>query len=244
MGADVALFPEMWNIAYTPYDGTPGDYERTGVETREQAEARRQWQALAIESEGPFVEHFRGLARTLGVAVAITYLQRWPGAPRNTVTLFDRHREPALTYAKVHTCDFDLEDACTPGDDFCVAGLDTAAGPVRVGAMICYDREFPESARIIMLKGAEIVLVPNACTMERYRLHALETRAFENMVGVAMANYGGGGPEKNGHSAAYDGMVYDANGVWRDMTLGQCLPPASPVRPANLYRYGAAVRPA
>ena len=31
-----------------------------------------------------------------------------------------------------------------------------------VGAMICYDREFPESARILMLRGAELVLVPNA----------------------------------------------------------------------------------
>lgn len=218
MGADVALFPEMWNIAYTAYEGTPGDYERTGVETREQAEARRRRQAWAVDMEGPFVQHFRALARELGMAIAITYLQRWPGAPRNTVTLFDRHGDAVLTYAKVHTCDFDLEGACTPGDDFYVEDLDTANGPVRVGAMICFDREFPESTRILMLKGAEIVLVPNACTMERYRLHALESRAFENMIGMAMANYGGAGGEKNGHSAAYDGMAYGPEG-WRDMTV-------------------------
>jgi len=55
--------------------------------------------------------------------------------------------------------------------------------------MICYDREFPESARILMLKGAEIILTPNCCELEQSRLGQFRTRAFENMVGVAMANY-------------------------------------------------------
>ncbi len=41
----------------------------------------------------------------------------------------------------------------TAGNDFYVAGLDTAQGNVKIGSMICYDREFPESARILMLKG-------------------------------------------------------------------------------------------
>ena len=50
---------------------------------------------------------------------------------------------------------FDVERHLTPGDGFHVAELDTAEGPVKVGAMICYDREFPESARILMLQGAE-----------------------------------------------------------------------------------------
>ena len=62
-------------------------------------------------------------------------------------------------YAKVHTCDFGAERALTPGDGFYVTELDTACGLVRVGAMICYDREFPESARILMLKGAELIPV-------------------------------------------------------------------------------------
>ncbi len=49
-----------------------------------------------------------------------------------------------------------MERNLTPGEDFYVTDLDTARGPVRVGAMICYDREFPESARLLMLKGAEL----------------------------------------------------------------------------------------
>src|SRR5262245_58338923 len=58
----------------------------------------------------------------------------------------------------------------TPGDDFYVCTLDTEQGELKVGAMICYDREFPESARILMLKGAELILTPNACDMEINRL--------------------------------------------------------------------------
>jgi predicted amidohydrolase len=108
-----------------------------------------------VSTDGAFVAGFRFLARELEMAIAVTYLQAWPGAPRNVVSLVDRHGEIVFTYAKVHTCDFDhREAACTPGEDFCVAPLDTAAGPVKTGAMICFDREFPESARVLMLKGA------------------------------------------------------------------------------------------
>ncbi len=102
------------------------------------------------------------------------------------------------------------EAALTPGDDFYVAALDTAQGPVQVGAMICYDREFPESPRILMLKGAELILVPNACEMERHRVAQLHTRAVENMVAVALANYAA--PEQNGHSIAFDPIAFNVNG--------------------------------
>ena len=64
--------------------------------------------------------------------------------------------------------------------------LDTARGPVRVGAMICYDREFPESARLLMLRGAELILTPNACPMEINRLSQLK------YAGAAVAVRDGG----------------------------------------------------
>ena len=222
MGADIALFPEMWNIGYAGY-APEADASRdlwraperwaTGEDSGWDAlrVARERWQEWAVDRDGAFVTHFRALARELGMAIAITYLERWPGAPRNTVSLIDRHGALALTYAKVHICDFDPNEAAlTPGDDFCVTALDTAVGPVQIGAMICYDREFPESARILMLKGAELILVPNACEMERHRMAQLCTRAYENMVGVALANYAP--PKDNGHSVAFHPVAFDANG--------------------------------
>ena len=74
--------------------------------------------------------------------------------------------------------------------------------------MICYDREFPERARILMLKGAELELVPNACPMEINRISQLRGRAYENMIGIATVNYPEQRPDCNGHSTAFDGIAY------------------------------------
>ena len=74
--------------------------------------------------------------------------------------------------------------------------------------MICYDREFPESARILMLKGAELILVPNACPMEINRLSQLRGRAYENMLAIATCNYPADQPDCNGHSTVFDGVAY------------------------------------
>lgn len=74
--------------------------------------------------------------------------------------------------------------------------------------MICYDREFPESARILMLKGAELILVPNACPMEINRLSQLRARAYENMTAMATCNYPDTVPDCNGGSSVFDGIAY------------------------------------
>lgn len=190
MGADIALFPEMWSCGYR----IPADPHELNT--------------LAIPDADPFVCAFGELAKTLDMAIGITYLERFAPLPRNTFTLFDRHGQAVLKYAKVHTCDFGDECRLTPGDDFYVTDLDTKIGKVKVGAMICYDREFPESARILMLKGAEIVLVPNACPMEINRLSQLRGRAFENMMGIATCNYPDTKEDCNGHSSAFDGAAY------------------------------------
>ena len=190
MGADIALFPEMWSVGYQ----IPED-----VDTLRE---------MAVTADGDFISAFGALARELDMAVGITFLESWEPLPRNTLRLFDRFGKPVLTYAKVHTCDFGEECRLTPGDDFFVAELDTVQGTVKVGAMICYDREFPESARILMLQGAEIILVPNACPMELNRLSQLRARAFENMAGIATVNYPAGQPDCNGHSSAFDGVAY------------------------------------
>ena len=190
-GADIALFPEMWSNGYRIYDCPP-----------------EQWKAGAIPADDGFILAFGKLARELELAICVTFLEAWEGGPRNSLVLFDRFGEKRLTYAKVHTCDFGEERYLTPGEDFETAVLDTAKGPVIVGAMICYDREFPESARILMLKGAELILVPNACPMEINRLSQLRARAFENMTAIATCNYPASVPDCNGGSGVFDGVAY------------------------------------
>jgi predicted amidohydrolase len=239
MGADIALFPELWNIGYT-FDRTKGlgaSDDRSGQQNTDlwrapklwngenagadliSREVITKWQDQAVGRDSRFVTHFRRLAQELNMAIALTYLERWTGPPRNSVSLIDRHGDIVMTYAKVHTCDFDFPDAaCTPGDDFPVCELETAQGSVKVGAMICYDREFPESARALMLKGAEIILTPNACPLDENRIGQFRARAFENMVGVAMANYA---EPWGGRSVAFDPMAYAPNGDARDTLVIQ-----------------------
>lgn len=97
LGADLALFPEMWSCGY----GITRDLEKM----REQA----------VGEEDEFLRAFGNLAKELGMAIGITYLEKFDPFPRNSLRLFDRWGNPVLKYAKVHTCDFDDERLFTPG---------------------------------------------------------------------------------------------------------------------------------
>ena len=201
-GADVALFPEMWSDGYAlPQDET---------------ELRK----LAVGKDSEFVKEFQKLAAELQMAIGITFLEAHEPKPLNSVIFFDRTGKEILHYSKVQTCAFADEVVLDGGDDFYVTELDFGRGKVKFGSMICFDREFPESARILMLKGAEVILAPNACPMEINRLSALRTRAYENMVAVATCNYPEGHPDCNGHSTLFDGVPWLRNepGV-RDMCV-------------------------
>lgn len=191
LGADLALFPEMWSCGYDICEPPVAE-----------------WQRKAINLDSDFVACFKGLAAELGMAIGVTLLEQYTPAPRNTLVLFDRFGVQKMVYAKVHTCDFGAEKELTPGEAFFVTDLDTEKGSVKVGAMICYDREFPESARLLMLKGAEVVLVPNACPMELNRLCQLRGRAFENMMTIVTCNYPATVPDCNGNSTVFDGVAY------------------------------------
>ena len=201
-GADIALFPEMWSDGYyLPQD-------------------ENELETLSVSKDNDFIRAFQTLASELRMAIGITFLEKTDPGPLNSIILFDRNGREVLHYSKVHTCAFDLEKVLGAGNDFYTADLDFGRGTVKVGAMICFDREFPESARILMLKGAELILAPNACPMEINRLSALRTRAYENMLAVATCNYPKGHPDCNGHSTLFDGVPWlpDEPGV-RDMCV-------------------------
>jgi predicted amidohydrolase len=213
LSADIVVFPEMWQIGYVACpEGEPG---------------RTEWLGQAIHPDDDFIEHFVSLARELELAILITYLQRWPGAPRNVALLIDRHGSKVSTYAKIHTCDYWMEAELTPGSELPVVELDTAVGPVRTGTMICFDREQPETARILMVKGAELVLVPNACHLTDDRIGQFRSRSFENMMAMAMANYTSSADDAkhdyplnlNGRSVAYSGVVFEEDRTPIDPTL-------------------------
>ena len=202
LGADLAVFPELWNIGFTP---SPID-----------SEARQAWMGSAIDQRSTFFKSFAALARELDLNIAITYLEANQPMPRNTVSVIDRRGEVMLNYSKVFICDFGKDEVlkpnpnvddigcdvnCSAGESFDVCKVAGEEGEVKVGAMICADREFPEAASELLLNGAELIVVPNACTWDDIRSAGLKTRAFENLVGIAMVNYPV--PRNNGNSQAY-----------------------------------------
>lgn len=201
MGADIVLFPEMWSNGYAaPFEGAFD----TPFHINFQKE-RDNWLNNAISLDSLYIQSLQNAAKKFQIGVVATYLSKTSSKPQNTAILIDRNGTIILEYAKVHTCDFSLEALLQNGTEFKVCEFDG----IKLGIMICYDREFPESARILMLKGAEIILTPNACDMNPARIHQLSTRAFENMVGIAMANY----PETGwGQSCAFSPIVFDENG--------------------------------
>jgi predicted amidohydrolase len=210
-GADIVLFPEMWNIGYEGFDDSAWepDFDPHDV-SDELMEKIHVWNSHAISVDSEFIIKFKELAKETYTAIAVTFLQKGKSKPLNSVALIDRHGNLVMNYSKVHTCDFSMEYFCDSGSEFYVHNLDTVNGKVKVGAMICFDREFPESARELMLLGAEVILIPNCCNMDSHRTAQLKTRAFENMVGVALANYPS--PKCNGHSQAYSPVAYNREG--------------------------------
>ena len=202
IGADIAVFPEMWNTGYEMlFEGDLKD------QVNIPQEKVNKWNSKAIENDNEFINKYINLAKELGMAIAITYLEKTEQKPRNTVVIIDRNGNIVLKYSKVHTVDSKMEAYTQSGTEFKTCELDYGRGKVKLGTMICFDRDFPESARILMLQGSEIILVPNACYMSKIRLEQLKVRAYENMVGIVTVNYANHG----GKSSAYSPIVRNIN---------------------------------
>lgn len=112
------------------------------------------------------LQRFSKLARELGVVLPVSYFERAGQAHFNTVVVFDADGTELGTYRKSHIPDgpgYQEKFYFSPGDTgFRV--FDTRFG--RVGVGICWDQWFPEAARCMALRGAEILLYPTAIGSE------------------------------------------------------------------------------
>ncbi len=188
--ADILLLPECF---ITGYD-LPMTYEKS------------------IADDDERIAMICDVAKKYQIGVVLTAFTKGKMYPQNSAFVIDKSGRILMKYSKVHTCDFADERTVESGKEFKVCDFDG----IQLGIMICYDREYPESARILMLKGAEVILVPNDCGSMQPRIQALSTRAYENMVAVAMANPNG---ENAGCSCAYSPICWDRNGKCVDNTV-------------------------
>ena len=149
---------------------------------------------------GPTTEVLGELARELGVYVlGGSILEGEPAAERlhNTSTFFDPSGQLTAVYRKIHLFDVKAPDrdylesnTVAPGREIVTA----KAGPATLGLSVCYDVRFPELYRLLALRGAEILAVPAAFTLQTGKDHwelLLRARAVENQAYVvAPAQWG------------------------------------------------------
>ncbi|MEX2297833.1 MAG: carbon-nitrogen hydrolase family protein [Dongiaceae bacterium] len=144
---------------------------------------------LAEPPDGPFGNGIAALAREYGTAILYGYPELDNGRRHNAAACFDssghliaNHRKLGLPneYERSHF-------ACGDGFTFC------EIGGWKIGVLVCYDIEFPETVRACALGGAEIVVAPTALKAEWSFVarRMIPTRAFENGVFVVYANYAG-----------------------------------------------------
>jgi deaminated glutathione amidase len=177
-GADLVALPELWTCH--------------GLESA--------YRANAEPIPGKTTRFLGDLARERGIyLLGGSILEVHPSSPKlhNTSTLFRPDGEMSAVYRKIHLFDVKAPDreylesgTIAPGAEMVTA----KAGAATLGLSVCYDVRFPELYRLLALRGAEVLMVPAAFTLQTGKDHwelLLRARAVENQAFVvAPAQWG------------------------------------------------------
>ena len=122
---------------------------------------------LAEAIPGPSTERFGALAKECGVVIVTSLFEkRAPGLYHNTAVVLDKDGSIAGKYRKMHIPDdpaYYEKFYFTPGD-LGFEPIKTSVG--NLGVLVCWDQWYPEAARIMTLKGADLLIYPTAIGWE------------------------------------------------------------------------------
>ncbi len=169
-GANLIVTPEGYLDGYTGNrkvvpDSTPEKYLAAGEAV-----------------DGPLLQRVSQLARELRVHLVVGFAERREGKMYNSLAMFSPDGKIVGRYSKTHNVTQEEPDN-TNGTEFPV--FDTGLG--RLGMLVCFDRQLPETSRILAIKGAGLILVP-AFGLGIQKMSEdvmMRTRAYENAVYVA-----------------------------------------------------------
>ena len=164
-GADLVVFPELFTTGYN-----------LGPTLRE----------LAEPIDGPTVRALRATAGAAKIAILCGWPEYDQGRIFNAAVLVGGDGTLVANHRKLHLFGAMEAAVFATGQDLTIAEV----GGVRLGVLICYDVEFPESVRTLALRGAELVAVPTALMTPYSEVARLivPARAAENQLFVAYAN--------------------------------------------------------
>lgn len=184
--AELIVFPELFLLGYQP--------------------KVKDIQAAAEKRDGPSFQRLSGIAKKLNIAVLYGYpevdAQSGRAVYYNSAQLIDNDGKSLVNYRKLHLWNEPKDDVYnssivdpyeselfTPGKEF--APVVECCG-MKIGILICFDVEFPESVRTLALRGAQLVAVPTATLMHHeyksLNRQLIPTRARENRIHVAYTN--------------------------------------------------------
>ncbi len=144
---------------------------------------------LAEPLNGEYIKKASGLSDELDIYLVLGCLLKDGENVYNSTILFDPDGDIIGKYSKTHFAQgYTINPSCyTPGVQYPV--FQTPFG--KVGMMICYDRQLPEPARILSLKGAQILFVPSYggySDKDGWNSVMLRTRAYENSVPLVFSH--------------------------------------------------------
>jgi (R)-amidase len=186
-GADLAVTPECVLQAY-PVGDSPAFGKRL--------------QNVAESISSDRIRAFCNQARTRGIAILLGFAERAGDCIHNAAAMISPEGKVLYVYRKVHCRDFESikhGGFFTPGQAFHTASIHARGYSYPAGAMICFDREIPESVRSLRAAGAELVLCPLATNTRLFsepvqqadNERITQCRAAENEVYIAVVNHAG-----------------------------------------------------
>ena len=171
--------------------------------------------------KGEIARFAASMAKRYRVHLVVPLLEKRGRKVLNSTYVFDRKGAILGRYDKTHLPIGEREDA-VPGNTFPI--IRTEFG--KVGILTCYDLNFPEAARILKIKGAEIIFWPTMWSgpSEYFCEATLRVRAMENLVYFASANYvraDRGSPARNSYIVNWDGAILASTGPFEGVATAQ-----------------------
>ena len=180
------------NVVVTP-EGVLEGYvinEVNGVKSEaDKKEIIQKFIELAEPIDGEYIQKACNLCDKLDIYLVFGFLEKRDSKLYNSVILIDTDGDIVGRYSKTHFAQgYEINpDEYTAGNEYPV--FDTPFG--KVGMIICYDRQLPEPARIMALKGAQVLFVPAYGSYSEetgWNTVLMRTRAYENKFPVVFCN--------------------------------------------------------
>lgn len=144
---------------------------------------------IAVNIPSASTDYYATLAKESGIVLVTSLFERRaPGLYHNTAVVFERDGSIAGKYRKMHIPDdpaYYEKFYFTPGD-LGFEPIDTSVG--RLGVLVCWDQWYPEAARLMALRGAEILIYPTAIGWESSDTKEEQMRQREAWVTIQRAH--------------------------------------------------------